>query len=419
MPRPRSNAIIGRPQPRTRSRRGAISHGSAPVFEDPKLSQYTGAAVHTPTLGKSLVGLQIEAMRRSAEVLGACTVNYEQMAWDTVKASASIASDQIFGDDDDPQSVREALSGSIGDTLFDAPEIVSELGGSLIEKGKKKIPRSVRRMAAFLKKLWEKARDKIMSHPILSRLAKLAGVGMVFLLGWVKKVILSLDLLKALVPFYGPIKSLIDTAIAAKGAWEVATVVDKIKAASSSIGSGVPTIALNAFRDFVNRDKQIAVGSTVWTAVKGLASVLLTIFTMGLSSVVELVTQCVEAVVSTAYRLFQAITFDKAAGKIQDKVQTGSVGLVHLHMSDICGGCPYMGALYFAGADYIGKDALVALIGTEKFITADAMTANRTVISALKTQAQEYLKAGRFELKWRGGAEIPDDLRLALEPVVG
>ena len=140
---------------------------------------------------------------------------------------------------------------------------------------------------------------------------------------------------------------------------------------------------------------------------------------MGVSSVVELVTQCVEAVVSTAYRLFQAITFDKAAGRIEDKVQSGSVGLVHLHMSDICGGCPYMGALYFAAADYIGKDALVALIGTEKFITAESMASSRAVVDTLKVQAQEYLKKGRFQLKWRGGAEIPDEMRLAMEPVVG
>ena len=120
MPRERSNAITSRPTRVGRSRRGAISHGSAPVFEDPKLSQYRGAAVHTPTLGKSLVGLQIESMRRSAEVLGAFTVNYEQMAWDAVKASTSIAVGEVFSGDD-PETVREALSGSIGDALFDAP----------------------------------------------------------------------------------------------------------------------------------------------------------------------------------------------------------------------------------------------------------------------------------------------------------
>lgn len=180
----------------------------------------------------------------------------------------------------------------------------------------------------------------------------------------------------------------------------------------------MPTIAFSAFERYVNTQMMVSVGSAAWAAAKGLTNALLTIFTMGISNIVSLVASCVETVVSTAYRLCQAFIFNHAAKNIAEKYNAGSIGMVQLKMGDICGGCPYIGALYFAVSDFIGPDSLVAAISRKATITASEMYLCRQQVAKLKDKSIDYINDGRFKLKMRGGIDIPEDLRLALQPIV-
>lgn len=412
----KSTATPPAPPPPPVGRRAPSDAISERVFTDLKLSGIQGGRVEvTHDLSVSLVNMRIQAMSRTALALGAVTVNFEEMAWDGVKSGTSVASGEICGDDDDPTaSVREQLSASQLDFILDSPDLLTELPSPALSR----FPRKVRRIAQFLRRLWEKAKKKIEDHPVLRRLQRLAGVTMTVVLAWVKKVLINADVLQQLIPFWGIIKDGIDVAIEAKHAWDHKTSLDDIKAAAGSFGSGVPTIAFSAFERYVNTQMIMSVGSAAWAAAKGLTNALLTIFTMGISNIVSLVTSCVETVVSTAYRLCQAFIFNHAARNIAEKYNAGSVGLVQLNMGDLCGGCPYIGALYLAVSDFIGPDSLVASIAKKSSITASEMYLCRQQIAKLKDKSVDYINDGRFKLKLRGGVDIPEDLRLALQPIV-
>lgn len=60
----------------------------------------------------------------------------------------------------------------------------------------------------------------------------------------------------------------------------------------------------------------------------------------------------------------------------------------------------------------------MASIANKSSITASEMYLCRQKIANLKDKSIDYINDGRFKLKLRGGIDIPDDLRQALQPIV-
>ncbi|MFK5915807.1 MAG: hypothetical protein QM484_15680 [Woeseiaceae bacterium] len=327
-----------------------------------------------------LANAQYEGLKRGVLLLSTLTYDWEALAWQAIGSAVNITNSQVF-QSDSPESKKtmERLSTSGDEIAMDA---------------------AAKKIGSLLTKAWDKVEAKIRNDPWIERLVKVLKIGLSTLLAWIKKIILSKEVIGNLVPFYAATKGLID---GAKGVIEThghRSTWDNLKSASPDIASGFPTVALNAFSQFVKVEGMRSAAKTAYTFAKTITSVLLQIFTMGISSVVDFVTSIIEAVSTFAYSVFQAVTFGKATNLCRECVQERRLMTVS-DFQTICASSTYVGCVFFGAANYIGHFNITSVLSSEtSIISSSSLLTSVAKVGEIQKSACSYILNSNFDMKF-------------------
>lgn len=328
---------------------------------------------------------QVEGLKRGMSLLSSLTYDWEALAWQAASSAVNIANSQAFASDSpESKSGMERASTSADDIVFDK-------ASSAIK--------------TLLGKAWDKVEAKIISDPMILRLVKVLKLGLSTVLAWIKKIVLSAEVLGKLVPFYGAVSGMIDGAKLAFETHGHRTAFDNIKETSKQIAAGFPSVAIDAFGRYVKIEAVRSGLKTAYTFAKTLASVLLQVFTMGISSVVDFATSIFEAVSSFAYSAFQAITFGKATELCRECVKEKKLMSID-DFRTICASSAFVGCVFFGAANYIGHFNLTAVLseGTNTISSSSMMGAVAKVGETQKL-ASRYVASSAFEMKFMSNEE--------------
>jgi len=229
-------------------------------------------------------------------------------------------------------------------------------------------------ISGFLRRAWSRATHRIGEDDTIRSCSRLLGVSRTEIFSIARTSILNSDVIQELVPFYGSVKTVIK---GAKGVYDTKKKfdsLDELRSLRAAVDSGFPTVAINGFIKYAKNEAVRSALKTAYNFGKGIAKVLVDIFAAPVSSVVNFVTAVVEAIVSFAYNLLQGALFAKAAERARVCVEERMVMTIE-DFRKIIGGCPFVGAVFFAGAHYIKHFSLIRLLSNEqRVISTNSLT---------------------------------------------
>lgn len=353
------------------------NHAVNASFIPPK----TSSIILTNKEKEMLQDAQQEGLKRGITLLSTLTYDWEALAWQAVGSAVNIANSQAFASDSPESTSGKERASTSGD----------EIAFTSIQ--------------TLLSKVWSKIEAKINNDPYIQRLVKVLKIGLSSVVAWIKKIILSKELIGNLVPGFAAVKGLIDGAIGVIETHGHRTAWESLKEASPSIAGGFPKVALDAFGRYVQIEGVRSGLKTTYTFAKTLTSLLLQIFTMGASSVFDFVTSIVEAVSSFAYSTFQAITFGKATDLCRECVKERKL----MSVSDfqvICASSAFVGCVFFGAANYIGHFNLTSVLSNDaSTIASSSLLASVAKVGEVQKLASKYVAGVNFEMKFRSKEE--------------
>lgn len=337
-----------------------------------------------------LESAQQAGLQRGVTLLSNLTFSKTQMAISGLQAGVSIAS-----------ASSSFASGGSDDT-------VGSIAGDAAEA----------KIQQLLHKCWDKAREKVENNIWLSRACDLLEVGINQLLSWVKGLIFSGGVLDKLVPLYGNIKGIVDGAIQAVDARSQHTVVDALGNMGPQVSSGVATAALEGFTKYAQGEMLRAAGKSAWTFAKSIGGLLAEIFSFGAWTVISFATAVVEAIVGFAYGLVQAILFDRTTEKFGQYAEARSLPSAE-DFRTIITGCPYVGCVFFAAANYIGHFNLTSVLASpNRVLSTKMLTESIPKINDAQLAACGYTRDSSFTLDFRS-AEAQQEYTWILKMIEG
>ena len=313
---------------------------------------------------------------RGVTLLSKMTCDVESVIWSGVSSAASLTAGNLsFG-----HAAGGPEATAMGRASSNAGEVTYGTVGN------------------FLEWAYEQAADKIRSNEWVQRLVKVFGLGLKFLLEYIKKTLISADLIKTLLPVHGPVKGLIDTGMRVYDAASASNALNRINQAAAQIGSGLPTVMFKNLQDYLTREVAMNAGKAVYTFGKSLANVLLSVFAAPAATVLSLVTGVIEAVTSFVYLVFQGLTFKGATDKCRDWLKVGDIQ-EGLEFGEGIAACPFIGCMFFGAANYMGHFNLSAMLTKPSLLTSANLTLAVSEVSAVQKVACQYVKSTQVPFK--------------------
>jgi hypothetical protein len=342
-----------------------------------------------------LLEARAQGIRRGVSLLAKMKCDWEAVLWEGAGSAASIGGSK-GGEALYPTDSGNLFSSPLADAVPAVWEsLVPEESSASFELPAKDAPAGI---SKFLLWALKKAVSKLKNNEWVQRFLKLVGLTVGFVAEVVKRKLLSGQVLASLIPFYGSLKNLIVGGIKAYHARQDDTALDRLRAAAPQIGSGIPTVMFERFDAFLVRELALSAGKAAYNFGKGIASVLVAIFTAAASSALEFVTSIVEAVASFFYMAYQAITFQKATDKCREWVKYGDVAR-DLDLADGVAACPFLGCLFFGGANYIGHFNLTAMLTDERYLQSANLIQAVSEVSMVQRIACQYVVRTKFPFK--------------------
>ncbi len=339
-----------------------------------------------------LVDARDQGIKRGVSLLAKMRCDWESVLWEGAGSAAAIGGSQ-GGEALYPADSTNLFSSPLADAVPNVwDSLIPEESSAAFDLPAKDAPAGI---AKFLLWALKKAVAKLKNNEWVQRFLKLVGLSMGFVAEVVKRKLLSGQVLASLIPFYGPLKSLIVGGVKAYHARQDDTSLDRLRAAAPQIGSGIPTAMFQRFDAFLVRELAMSAGKAAYNFGKGIASVLVAIFASAASSALELVMSVVEAVASFFYMAYQAITFQKATEKCRQWVKYGDVSR-ELDLADGVAACPFIGCLFFGGANYIGHFNLTAMLTDERYLRSANLIQAVSEVSAVQRIACQYIVRTKF-----------------------
>ncbi len=339
-----------------------------------------------------LLAARDQGIKRGVSLLAKMKCDWESVLWEGAGSAAAIGGSQG----------GEALYPADSENLFSSPlaDAVPGVWESLLpEESSASFDLPAKDARAGIGKflLWalKRAVSKLKNNEWVQRFLKLVGLTMGFVAEVVKRKLLSGQVLSSLIPFYGPLKNLIAGGVKAYQARQDKTSLDRLHAAAPQIGSGIPTVMFQRFDAFLVQEMALSAGKAAYNFGKGIASVLVAIFATAASSALELVMSIVEAVASFFYMAYQAITFQRASDRCREWVKYGDVSR-DLDLGDGVAACPFLGCLFFGGANYIGHFNLTAMLTDERYLRSANLIQAVSDVSMVQRTACQYIVRTKF-----------------------
>lgn len=317
-----------------------------------------------------------DGIKRGVSLLAKFTCDVESIVWSGLSSAASVTSGAMtYGlpESTPSSSAMGRASTNVGDVAY---------GG----------------VSGFLEWAYGKVVEKIKSNEWIQRVTKVFGIGLKWVLDYVKKLLLSKELIQNLIPLYGPIKGLIDTGIKIYDAASASNALNRIAAAAAQIGSGLPTLMFEHLKNYLSREVVVNAGKAVYTFGKSLATILVSVFAAPAATALSLVTSVVEAVSSFVSLVYQGLTFKGATDKAREWVRVGNIA-ADLDLSEGVAACPFLGCLFFGAANYMGHFNLSAMMTKPALLTSANLSLAVGEVSAVQKVACEYVKSTSVPFK--------------------
>ncbi len=254
------------------------------------------------------------------------------------------------------------------------------------------------KVAKYIGKIWDYVRAKIEQNDWLKRLCRLLNVGLNVALGYLKKALLSPEVMKQLVPFYGPLKSTIDAVNEAINVKGMVDSLARMSTAAADIAMGIPATAMGAFQKYARAETIRATGKAAYNFAKSIGMALLQAFTVGAASIATFTATVVETVMGIAYNFTQAFLFRKAtdrcrgmvAGKVRPSTETFKLA---------CAAAPFAGAVFLGAAHYIGSPNVAAAFSSSQKVLSSGMVQSAiTSVSDVQKSAAKFVAASHFPI---------------------
>ena len=154
-----------------------------------------------------------------------------------------------------------------------SPE-ASRLGKGLQAIGADKV---LGALAGFFEKILDKVKERIGRNVWVQRTVKLLGIGSDVAFAYLQQLVMSRQFLGTFVPFWGQIKAVVAVVDGVVRSRDIYVDMKSLDDRASEIGSGVPTLAIQGFRSYLNTEVIKTAASTAYTFGKSVAASVLTV----------------------------------------------------------------------------------------------------------------------------------------------
>lgn len=345
-------------------------------------------------LQKKLAQERVDAIARSIELLGALRPAKSALIANVASSAGAMAAGSL-----DHYGQNFISPGYMPSNLSDAKEmgLVDPLSSRSEDGAWDKI-------MAVLEKCWEKVTRKIRDAEWFKKAQDGLGLAATILMDWIKTLLLSGQVISKLVPFYGSIRGVVDGALLAFSAVQCRDTISDLVNTSVMIDSGVPKVAMDAFRNYVILENVRLGAKSAYIVTKSIGNFLAEVLTFGAWTVASFVTAIVEAVASIVTALVQFRLFDKATEKLRVYSQAGDIPDADEFRS-IISFCPLIGAVFFGGASYIGHFQLTRVLTKPAFCDASYLNSALPSIAETQRHACAFIRASGIQLKFRSADE--------------
>ena len=323
---------------------------------------------------------QHDGLVRGMTLLSTLTFRWQDLAIQGVGTAVSVGTSAAGtfggGDDSSPTTAMERLSTGADDIAAD-------------------------QVTGLLGKAWQKVVARVNENDTVRDCARLLRLGLDQLLAWIKKILVSKQVIGQLVPFWGAIQGAYQGIMSAIETHGHRTAFESLRDMGPVVGAGFPAVALDAFTRYAKGEAIRAGAKSAYTFAKTIGSVLASIFSAGASSILDFVTSVVEAVTSFAYSVIQAVLFDRATEQCRVCVEERREMSVEDFRS-IVKGAPFVGAVLFGAANYIGHFNLTALMSNPNHtISSSSLMYAVSKIGEAQRHGCHYVAASHFEIGFR------------------
>lgn len=254
------------------------------------------------------------------------------------------------------------------------------------------------KIANLLSWAFGKAVVQISQNVWFQRFTKILDIGISAALQFAEKVLLDPRMIGSLLPFYNAISDLKNSVLNVYDMLSANTSLNRIVDAAPQIGSGIPTVMFERFKDYLSNEIVYNLGKAHWNFGKALTQVLVAIFAAPAMSLVGLVTQVVQAVTSFVFMVCQGWAFRGATNKCREWIQNGDIN-AKLDFSEGIAGCPFIGCVFFGAANYIGHFNLTSLL-TRDTLTSGNLSLAVSEVSAVQREACKYVRDTKVPFKF-------------------
>ncbi|NND92158.1 MAG: hypothetical protein HKN42_14960 [Granulosicoccus sp.] len=251
----------------------------------------------------------------------------------------------------------------------------------------------------------DKANQELVSDERVENVLKGAGLGITFVLGVVKYHLFKEGVMSKAVPFFGPVKDTVDAI--ASGSVNLRLEQKsfrRVNAAKSLIvpNSDVAT-AFDSFETLLKIETTKTVTDMSYRLLKDTAVIVTSVFTMGASSVIQIVASIVEVVVGFVYQLVYCLVFQQSVGKCREWTQA-SASPSDLDFRGWSASCPLLGAYFLVGTAAGGGATTALSMFSQPGVAINSTDFQGAAVKLLKVRqsAAAFINRSPVSVKWTG-----------------
>lgn len=372
----------------TRDRSGAVQE----LVTD--LRQIAGKPDYWPDAGKGsnyivsldestrdlLRDMRADAASRSVTMIAAMDVDWSSFAFDQIGSFGSLAIDLGHTDYGGTWAAAQNNATSIG-------QFESTAAGKIFNV------------------ILDRANKELITDERVENVLKVAGLSITFVLGVVKFHLFKDGVMSKAVPFFGSAKEMVDAI--ASGSVDLRLEQKsfrRVNAAKSLVvpGSDVAT-AIQSFETLLKLETSKTVTDMSYRLLKDTAVIVTSAFTMGASSIIQIVASIVEAVVGFVYQLVYSLVFRQSVGKCREWVQADAIP-ADLDLRAWCASCPLIGAYFLVGTAAGGGAATALSMFSQAGGGVNSTDFQSAAVKLLKVRqsAAAFINRSPVSVKWTG-----------------
>ncbi|MGI9284570.1 MAG: hypothetical protein ACR2P1_04225 [Pseudomonadales bacterium] len=251
----------------------------------------------------------------------------------------------------------------------------------------------------------DKANKELVADERVENVLKAAGLGTTFVLGVVKYHLFKEGVMSKAVPFFGPAKDMVDAI--AKGAVDLRLEQKSFRRVNAAKSLVVPNsdvaTAIDSFETLLQMETAKSVTDLAYRLLKDTAVVVTGVFSMGATSIIQIVASIVEIVVGFVYQLVYSLVFRQSVGKCREWVEASAMP-EDLDFRAWSASCPLLGAYFIVGTAASGGATTALSMFSQVGAQISSTDFQSAAVKLLKVRqaAAAFVSRAPVDVKWTG-----------------